>query len=61
MVTGLDKGVRLLSETNLVVAVLLMVFVLLVGPTAELLRNFVQNIGLYLDTSAAAHLQHLRL
>ncbi len=32
------------------VAVLLMVFVLFVGPTAQLFRDFVQNLGLYLDT-----------
>lgn len=50
VVTGLDKGVRILSETNLLIAVLLMLFVLIVGPTAELFRDFVQNIGLYLDT-----------
>jgi choline/glycine/proline betaine transport protein len=49
VVTGLDKGVRRLSEFNLIVAVALMLFVLVVGPTAELLRDFVQNIGLYLD------------
>ncbi|KFI25411.1 transporter [Haematobacter missouriensis] len=50
VVSGLDKGVRILSELNLVVAIMLMIFVLLVGPTAELFRDFVQNIGLYLDT-----------
>ena len=50
VVTGLDKGVRILSEVNLVVAVLLMLFVLIVGPTAELARDFVQNLGLYLDS-----------
>lgn len=50
VVTGLDKGVRILSETNLLLAILLMLFVLIVGPTAELFRDFVQNIGLYLDT-----------
>lgn len=50
VVTGLDKGVRILSETNLVVAILLMLFVLIVGPTAQLFRDFVQNIGLYLDS-----------
>lgn len=50
VVTGLDKGVRLLSETNLVIAVLLMFFVLIMGPTSELLREFVQNLGLYLDS-----------
>ncbi|WP_276947517.1 BCCT family transporter, partial [Haematobacter massiliensis] len=49
VVSGLDKGVRILSEWNLIIAILLMIFVLLVGPTAELFRDFVQNIGLYLD------------
>src|SRR5690606_31169268 len=48
--TGLDKGVRILSETNLFVAILLMLFVLFMGPTAELFRDLVQNLGLYLDT-----------
>jgi choline/glycine/proline betaine transport protein len=32
------------------VAILLMIFVLVVGPTAQLFRDFVQNLGLYLDT-----------
>ncbi len=50
VVSGVERGVRILSEANLVVAILLMVFVLVVGPTAELLRDFVQNLGLYLDT-----------
>jgi choline/glycine/proline betaine transport protein len=50
VVTGLDKGVRILSETNLVLAIALMIFVLICGPTAQLFRDFVQNIGLYLDT-----------
>ncbi|MFD2649336.1 BCCT family transporter [Devosia albogilva] len=50
VVSGLEKGVRILSETNLVIAILLMVFVLVVGPTGDLLRDFVQNLGLYLDT-----------
>jgi len=49
VVTGLDKGVRRLSEFNLIVAICLMLFVLIVGPTTELLRDFVQNVGLYLD------------
>ncbi|SMQ86308.1 choline/glycine/proline betaine transport protein [Devosia lucknowensis] len=49
VVSGLDKGVRILSELNLAVAILLMLFVLVVGPTGELFRDLVQNIGLYLD------------
>ncbi|WP_116655165.1 BCCT family transporter [Pelagibacterium sediminicola] len=50
VVSGLDKGVRILSETNLVVAILLMLFVLVAGPTSTLFRDLVQNLGLYLDT-----------
>jgi choline/glycine/proline betaine transport protein len=50
VVTGVDKGIRRLSELNLILAVLLMFFVLAVGPTSQLLRDFVQNIGVYLDT-----------
>lgn len=49
VLTGLDKGVRRLSELNLVLAVLLMLFVLAFGPTAFLLKALVQNFGLYLD------------
>ena len=49
VVTGLDVGIRRLSEFNLVVAVILMVFVLVVGPTSFLMNAFVQNIGAYLD------------
>ncbi|MBE9604859.1 BCCT family transporter [Acetobacteraceae bacterium H6797] len=50
VLSGLGKGVRILSEVNLIVAILLMLFVLAMGPTAALFRDFVQNIGLYLDT-----------
>ncbi len=50
VVAGLDKGIRRLSELNLSLAILLMIFVLMVGPTSQLLRDFVQNIGFYLDT-----------
>ncbi len=49
VMTGLDRGVRRLSELNLLLAICLMAFVLLVGPTDLLMRAFVQNIGLYLD------------
>lgn len=49
VVSGLDKGVRILSEINLLVAISLMLFVLIVGPTADLFRDLVQNLGLYLD------------
>jgi choline/glycine/proline betaine transport protein len=49
VLTGLDRGVRRLSELNLVIAVGLMLFVLVAGPTGFLLKALVQNFGLYLD------------
>lgn len=45
--TGLDKGVKILSNLNIVLAVLLMLAVLFLGPTAFLLDMFVQSIGNY--------------
>ncbi|WP_292124913.1 BCCT family transporter [Brevundimonas sp.] len=49
VLTGLDRGVRRLSELNLILAILLMVFVLAVGPTGFLFKAVFQNFGLYLD------------
>ena len=49
VVTGLDKGIRRLSELNLGLAVLLLLLVLLLGPTVYLLQTFVQNTGGYLS------------
>ncbi len=47
--SGLNKGIRILSELNLGLAVLLLLFVLIVGPTSFLLKAFVQNTGSYLS------------
>ena len=49
VVAGLDAGIRRLSEINLVLALLLMVFVLVAGPTVMLLSSLIQNIGMYLS------------
>jgi choline/glycine/proline betaine transport protein len=49
VMSGLDGGIRRLSEINLLLAATLMIFVLIVGPTGFLLKVFVQNIGGYLD------------
>ncbi len=46
--SGLDRGIRILSEVNLALAVLLLLFVLIVGPTVFLLQAYVQNTGAYL-------------
>ena len=42
---GLDKGIRRLSNLNIGIALLLLAFVLLVGPTAYILETGVEAIG----------------
>lgn len=49
VVTGLDRGIRRLSEINIVVAVLLLLFVFLGGPTLFILNALVQNVGFFLQ------------
>lgn len=47
--SGLDRGIRILSEFNLLLAVILLVVVLVLGPTVFLLKTFIQNTGGYLS------------
>lgn len=49
VVLGLDRGVKRLSEINMGLAGILMLFVLLFGPTLFILKSFVQNSGEYLQ------------
>ncbi|PKG82150.1 choline transporter [Colwellia sp. 75C3] len=46
--TGLDKGIKILSETNMVLAIILLVLIFVLGPTVFLLQAYLQNIGDYL-------------
>ncbi len=48
-ISGVGKGVRRLSEINLVLAIGLMLFVLIAGPTLFLFSAFSDNIGYYLS------------
>lgn len=49
IVAGLDKGVKMLSNLNIGMAVGLMIFVLVTGSTLFLLRGIVETVGLYLS------------
>jgi choline/glycine/proline betaine transport protein len=49
VVAGMDKGVKRLSIINMVLAVSLMLFVFIVGPTIHILETFLQNTGSYLN------------
>ena len=48
-ISGVGKGVKILSELNLTLAFCLLVFVLVAGPTLYLLSAFSDNIGTYLS------------
>lgn len=47
--TGLDKGIKLLSSTNLIVAFILLVFVFVTGPSAFIMDLLTSTIGSYVQ------------
>ncbi|WP_299033264.1 BCCT family transporter [uncultured Pseudokineococcus sp.] len=49
VVSGVGKGIKWLSNGNMVLAGVVLLAALLAGPTLFLLREFVQSIGLYLQ------------
>ena len=53
VVKGLDAGVKKLSEINMVLALLLLVFVLIVGPTLAITYGFADNILAYVKNLPA--------
>ena len=48
VVSGLGKGIKWLSNINLSLAAVLLISVLLLGPTLFIFQNFIQSIGVYL-------------
>lgn len=53
VVAGLDKGVKRLSEINMVLAILLMGFVIIVGPTLAIAAGFFDNLLAYVTNLPA--------
>ena len=49
VLAGLDKGVRRLSEANMVLAALLLLFIVFVGPTTVILSDFFGNLAAYVE------------
>ncbi|KAB1650512.1 BCCT family transporter [Pseudoclavibacter endophyticus] len=48
VISGLGAGIKWLSNINLSLAGLLLISMLILGPTLFLLRNFVESLGVYL-------------
>lgn len=49
VISGLDRGIRILSEINMAMAVFLIGVILIVGPSVFLLQAYLQNFGAYLS------------
>ncbi len=49
VVSGLDKGIKRLSQLNMILAVGLLGLILILGPTVFLLKALMQNTGAYLS------------
>ncbi|GJF09288.1 high-affinity choline transporter BetT [Mycolicibacterium cyprinidarum] len=48
--TGVDRGIRRLSEINVILAIALLIYILVAGRSAFLLNGLAQNIGDYLSS-----------
>lgn len=49
VVLGIDKGVRVLSEWNIRIAAVFLLFMIILGPTLFVFDSFTQNTGYYLQ------------
>ena len=50
---GIDRGIRILSEANMVMALALMLFILATGPALQLLGDLARNLWVYLTALPA--------
>ncbi|MEA3504901.1 MAG: BCCT family transporter [Bacteroidota bacterium] len=49
VVSGLSNGVRRLSELNIILAAIFLLFMLIVGPSLFIFNSFIQNLGTYVQ------------
>lgn len=49
VLAGMDKGVKMLSQVNMGLALLLLVFIIVVGPTLAIFTGFFRNLTAYIE------------
>jgi choline/glycine/proline betaine transport protein len=49
VILGLDKGIKRLSQLNMTIAGVLLLAILILGPTLFILNSIIQNAGVYLN------------
>ncbi|WP_283392422.1 BCCT family transporter [Photobacterium phosphoreum] len=47
--SGLDRGIQILSRWNIILAVVLMAYILIVGPTGFIISGYLQGVGTMID------------
>lgn len=47
--SGLNRGIQILSRFNVILAVLLMIYILIMGPTGFIIDGYIQSMGIMLD------------
>jgi glycine betaine transporter len=47
--SGLNRGIKLLSNLNMILAISLMLLLIILGPTAQIFKVFTNTMGSYLD------------
>lgn len=50
VVSGIDKGVKILSELNIKIAFVFMFAIFILGPTSYILKTFSNSLGVYLNS-----------
>ena len=50
VLSGLNKGIRRLSEANIILCFILMLFILIMGPTIYIFNSFIEQSGAYLQS-----------
>ncbi|WP_407637270.1 BCCT family transporter [Marinobacterium jannaschii] len=48
-VSGVTRGIQILSSANVILAVILMAFILIFGPTAFIIDSYLHSFGIYLN------------
>lgn len=49
-ITGLSKGIQILSKTNIIILLILILFMFIAGPTSYILNVFTSTLGNYLSS-----------
>ncbi|MFA7533861.1 MAG: BCCT family transporter, partial [Tissierellaceae bacterium] len=58
-VSGIDKGIKLLGDINLILAFGLLVLTIVLGPTLKFINSFTNGLGLYINefVSSSLHIE----